>query len=493
MVTTLILYLFESILCLGVFMLAYRLFFTDSTHFHYRRFYLISSLLISIILPLMPLLSYELPAWLLPTAVSDAGQSLRQQTFSWMLLSPDTLDPAATSDATLPVFVLILMGLYLMGALFFAGILGHRLCSVYRLIRSGQCQKQAGYCLVRLEKDLPPFSFLHYLFLGPNSRLLSAAELELVKAHELAHIRQKHSLDLLCLEVVRVLFWFHPLLGYLKKKLREVHEYLADESVTREGIAKKGYAHLLLRLASEQNTHALSTAFSGKQISRRIIMLTRRRSKDRRKYGFAMLLPLSVLLLSLFACMEEPAQNFGSQTEAVAAGEDDSVIQSDQTIGEINWEGNTIYTDDELTAVLGLKKGDPFDKDDLQRRLSSLSIGKDIVSLYMDQGYLFFSIEPQLVEQSANVVDIRMQIFEGEQVRLGKIVFRGNETLSDEAILEKTGMQSGALFNRSQLIEAQRIIAGLGKFDPENVGINPLPRPEEQLVDIEFILDETDR
>ena len=134
---------------------------------------------------------------------------------------------------------------------------------------------------------MPPFSFFNYIFITNSYQSLSADDLQRIKDHEKVHAQQLHSLDVLFIEFISIIFWFNPLLIYLKKSIQEIHEYIVDEKIAERGKGKKDYAELLLKLASEVKGFNLSAGFSGNQIKRRIVMITRQRSLPGYKLMFA--------------------------------------------------------------------------------------------------------------------------------------------------------------------------------------------------------------
>lgn len=157
----------------------------------------------------------------------------------------------------------------------------------------------------------------------------------------------------------------------------------------------------------------------------------------------------------------------------------------------INWVGNSKYTSTELSNTLGIKKGDVYNRSTLDARLfMDQQGGADVSSLYMDNGYLFFSVTPVEVLVEGDSIDLEMRIIEGKQARVNRIIIRGNEKTNDHVILREIRIKPGDLFNRTAIIRTHRELAQLGYFDPEKIEINPLPNPTEGTVDIEFVVAE---
>ena len=152
----------------------------------------------------------------------------------------------------------------------------------------------------------------------------------------------------------------------------------------------------------------------------------------------------------------------------------------------ITWSGNYLYDDKTLSNVLGIKPGSPYSKETLDKRLNYNPTGQDITSLYMNDGYLFFSIDPVEVKVEGDSIDIEMRITEGVQAHIKDINIAGNTKTSDHVLRRTLRTLPGDKFNRELLIRSQREIATLGYFDPEKIGINPVPNPADGTVDINY-------
>ncbi|MES2733683.1 MAG: outer membrane protein assembly factor BamA [Bacteroidota bacterium] len=157
---------------------------------------------------------------------------------------------------------------------------------------------------------------------------------------------------------------------------------------------------------------------------------------------------------------------------------------------DITWSGNYVYKSDILSEVLGIKKGDVYNLEELEQRLNYSPTTQDITSLYMDFGYLFFNIEPVEVAVDGDSIDIEMRIYEGAQANINKIILNGNTQTNDHVVLREIRTLPGQKFSRAALIRTQREIATLGYFDPEKIGINPIPNPQDGTVDIEYTVQE---
>ncbi len=156
----------------------------------------------------------------------------------------------------------------------------------------------------------------------------------------------------------------------------------------------------------------------------------------------------------------------------------------------IDWTGNFIYADETLDAVLGLKKGDVYDLELINKKLNFDPTGVDISSLYMDNGYLFFNVTPVEVGIYQDSIDVEMRIYEGAQATINEVTISGNEKTNDFVIRRELRTIPGRKFSRAELIRTQRELSQLGYFNPEKVNPVPQPNPANETVDIEWQLEE---
>lgn len=154
----------------------------------------------------------------------------------------------------------------------------------------------------------------------------------------------------------------------------------------------------------------------------------------------------------------------------------------------IYWVGNTIYASDVLNKVLGIKKGDVYNQKLLNERLM---VDDDAVaSLYLDNGYLFFNVDPVEVNIEGDSIDMEMRIYEGKQATINEVVINGNTAVYENVIRRELRTKPGQLFSKSDLQRSARELAATGHFDPEKMDIRPVPNPEEGTVDIIYNLEQ---
>lgn len=160
--------------------------------------------------------------------------------------------------------------------------------------------------------------------------------------------------------------------------------------------------------------------------------------------------------------------------------------------GDIAWKGNTKYSDSVLNMLLGIQKGDIYNLELLNKRLGKqLSMeGGDIGSLYQDDGYLFFRIDPVETAVYNDTIDFEIRIMEGPQATIGHVSVSGNDKTKDYVILRELRTIPGEKFSRSDIIRTQRELSQLGYFNPEKIAPNIVPNADNGTVDINWQVEE---
>lgn len=156
----------------------------------------------------------------------------------------------------------------------------------------------------------------------------------------------------------------------------------------------------------------------------------------------------------------------------------------------IKWSGNTKFRQSYMDSALSIKKGDVYDQSVLDSRLNGNPQGFDVASLYMDDGYLFFQVQPVEVLVENDSIDIEIRMMEGPQAIINNIIIKGNTKTSDHVILRELHTRPGDKFSRSDVTRSIRELSQLGLFDPEQLGVNPIPNMANGTVDIEYKVEE---
>ena len=154
----------------------------------------------------------------------------------------------------------------------------------------------------------------------------------------------------------------------------------------------------------------------------------------------------------------------------------------------ISWLGNTMYTSEQLSHVLGIKKGDVYNSKVLDEKLLYDPTG--VMALYQDNGYLFSNVQPVEVLVENDSIDLEMRIYEGKQATVNRVTLVGNTRTNDHVIMREVRTRPGSLYNRSEVQRTIRELAQLGYFDPEKLNVDFNPDPVSGTVDLEYTVEE---
>lgn len=268
-------YLLETSLCWALFFALYYLGLRRQTFFHLNRFFLLGTLALGLVLPLLP--EWEMP-----------GQT--SATFQVWLPALETPAAGASSHGGFHWLAALWAG----GAVLLSLRLFIHLIRLRNISRSGQINLENNFRIVRSSRVQAPYSFFRTLFLPEKDGPWTAEEQDWVLRHEQAHIRGWHSLDILLSELLAVVFWWNPLPYLYRKALAEVHEYIADAEVLREA-SRRQYGQLLLRQTLAAPAFALTHSFHS-SLKNRIAMMTKVPSRKAVGLRYLLVLPLASLL-----------------------------------------------------------------------------------------------------------------------------------------------------------------------------------------------------
>ncbi len=160
-------------------------------------------------------------------------------------------------------------------------------------------------------------------------------------------------------------------------------------------------------------------------------------------------------------------------------------------VRNVTWEGNTVYTDEELTQALDFREGDIFNEIKYEENLQMRRDDGDITSLYQNVGYLFFELIPDIEVVAENELDLHFDIIENEIATIRDVSFSGNTKTHDDVVRRTLRTVPGQTYSRSAIIRSIRELSTLGYFNPEGVEPDLNPNPEERTVDISYRLDES--
>jgi beta-lactamase regulating signal transducer with metallopeptidase domain len=439
-------------------------------------------------------LSLILPVIILPIQWHSHLTSIEPfaNTFSLQANQPDSIITGKSQLNPIQTHSGLNVQLVLLYVFFIAYIIGlayrlfgfaQNLDMIFKFIKQNPKEKENNYWIIRLKNEMPAFSFFNYIFINDNYKNLAKTDLQVIKNHEIVHVKQNHTLDILFFELVSIVFWFNPAMKYLRKSLQEVHEYIVDEKIAGHGEQKKAYAQLLLNLASEAKTFNLVASFTGEHIKRRILMVAKPKTSARYKLLFSVLVPLTAIILLSFSFIHNDGP------EVKTSQQSNSQLTSGNRIGTITWVGNNIYSTDTLNKLLGLKKGDYFSFDELSKSLS-----EGVVSThYFDNNYVFYKADFATNLKGNREYDITITVSEGLRGKIGTVSVTGNTTVPIGDILKNTKVKTGDLFTKTEIVKTVQAIGNMGKFVPEktDVHVNPQGTVTDDgyaIINLEFVV-----
>jgi TonB family protein len=282
-------YIVKTILCSGILILIYYLVLEKERIYRFNRFYLLFSVIFAFLVPLITIKISQFPG-LVPGIVYQPLQST-QSTVSQQFL------PASVHNIH-PVNYLLLIYITVSVFLLFRFIIN--ILVLIRKIRNNITLPYYGVKLVLTYDNQVPHSFLNYVFINKEEFEKEEIEKEIIN-HELAHIKQKHSIDILFIEFITLFAWINPLVYFYRKAMQLNHEFMADESVVKTFTNPQDYQLLLLDKALHPSVLVLSSSFNYLETKKRIIMMTKKTSPRVAILKQIALIPVLVFSVFLFS------------------------------------------------------------------------------------------------------------------------------------------------------------------------------------------------
>ena len=303
------LYLLQVNVGLILFYALYKLVCTRDTFFRSRRFILIVSLVLPFILPFI-----DVREWL-----ESRDRMIMLTHFDYSAVLPEIVVGSEAVETGNRVFVLSewIGYLYLAGVVVLLVRLAIQAFSLYRLIVRLPEKEINGVRVKCLNDPSGPFSFFGWIFLNPAT--VKKDELDEILTHEVAHVKQRHSVDVLLAEMVSICCWINPFAWLLKREVRLNLEFLADRKVMEAGFATKSYQYHLLGLAYNHK-YGLSNNFNFSHLKQRIIMMNKKKSNaaGHIKYALFVLPAFALLVAGNISCSQDASQTEDAKEEVVA-------------------------------------------------------------------------------------------------------------------------------------------------------------------------------
>ena len=346
-----LLYIIKSGIALAIFYLLFIFLKRKDTDFAINRVLIISSVLVSMLLPFVQLpqkIQIPVKVELIPEFEENRIQI---QKFSAEPLNQLVAIPVAKKvqlqeqkqeqrqkQATSFSVADVVKFVYFFGIFTSVLILCYNLMSVWSIFKKAKVIQMDGHRLLIVDRDLSSFAYR-------NSIVISSSDYELYRneilAHELAHIRLKHFYDLMFLELVKTIQWFNPIIYALIRDVKEIHEFQADESVLKGGLNAKQYQLLVIQKGVGHQKFALANSFNYCQIKKRITMMNKPRSQKTTRLKLLAFIPVIGMLLFFFSSCQSPASAKATAEPEVSTSKN-SEIQGTWKLVSYNYSGDSI-------------------------------------------------------------------------------------------------------------------------------------------------------
>ncbi|NAS32221.1 TonB family protein [Flavobacteriaceae bacterium R38] len=279
-------YIIQVIAFQLLFIVVYDFFLKKETFFNWNRVYLLMTSVLSFVIPLIKLEQFK---------------EVIPQTY--VIALPEIIVGANVQDNVAdPGFKLTaLQLLFIIGSIISLLIFIYKLYRIYSLKSNNNKVRYSDYTTVIIKDSTSAFSFFKNIFLG--DRVLEKEHQHIID-HELVHVKQNHSLDLVFFELLKVVMWFNPLIYIYQNRISELHEFIADAKIIKKN-KQKHYQHLLSEVFKTENISFINQFFNSSLIKKRIIMLQKSKSKNIWQLKYLLLIPLVLTMLVYSSCENE--------------------------------------------------------------------------------------------------------------------------------------------------------------------------------------------
>ena len=289
---TLLIYIVKVNIALAVFYLLYMLLFSKDTFIRLRRYYFLSAIIFSLFYPLFTVSALgSLVNFSKEESVATETSVYIGEVTMGEFIVEDTEVGATTIDWTSAIKNILLMGIILLSLRFIAQLL-----SIVRIKMRSEKRSLFGYLFYQLKNEITPFSFFNWIFIHTETH--TENELKQILLHEHTHVCQWHSIDILLVEILRVIFWWNPIVWLMKRDMAINLEYLADQAVLQEGVETTEYQYHLLQLTYQETAVQIVNNFNVSQLKQRIIMMNKNKTPIRKLAKYLSIIPLVLLLIT---------------------------------------------------------------------------------------------------------------------------------------------------------------------------------------------------
>jgi bla regulator protein BlaR1 len=283
-------YILQVILFQVLFLAIYDFFLSKETFFIKNRWYLLSTPMLSFLIPFIKIPSFQ-------KAVPQAFMVQLPEIF----LSPEKVIQNSITETTFYESINYVAILFWIGVCLFSMLFLIKLVKIINLIRKQEVIKQSSFTLILIPNQTKAFSFFNYIFLGKE---IPASQQEKIIQHELVHSKQKHSLDLLFFEFLKIIMWFNPMIYFYQQRITLVHEYISDAIVAKSENKETYINNLLSNFFQVENISFINQFYKPTFIKKRIMMMTKNKSKKMNQLKYLVLIPVLGSMLFYVACTQ---------------------------------------------------------------------------------------------------------------------------------------------------------------------------------------------
>ncbi len=279
-------YILKSSVCLTMFYLFYKLLLSRDTFHRFNRIALLSLIMLSVIIPFCEITLEE------TTVIQRPVMDLEN------LLAAVSMR-TSTESASQSVWLRVMVIAYIIGGILTLCQFAYSFYALFWLMRQGTPKLVDGIHLILTDQSVAPFSWMRTIVISRKDFEESGIE---IMTHEMAHIKARHSIDLLISEICILFHWFNPSVWLLRQELQNIHEYEADESVLNQGVDAKRYQLLLIKKAvGAQRFTSMANSFNHSSLKKRIAMMLKQKSSPWARLKYLYVLPLAALTVVVFA------------------------------------------------------------------------------------------------------------------------------------------------------------------------------------------------
>jgi len=342
-------YILQTIVFQLLFLVVYDLFLKKETFFNINRFYLLITSVLSLLLPLVQ--------------IAAIRNSIPQE---FMIELPDVIIGTATSETGTTLVGSFLgveltwQNLWLLGGILSLSVFSLKLFKLFKLKRIGSVERFHKFSIVKLPGTSAAFTFFRNIFLGED---LSEVQQKRIIIHEKVHVTQKHSWDLLFYEILKIFFWFNPLVYIFQKRMAVLQEYIADRHATTQRTHREYYQELLSQVFQTRKISFINTFFNRSLIKNRIVMLQKSKSKKIVQLKYLLLIPVVATMLIYTSCAQESnAPEYDNSTDLTTNTEGE-ILHKISELKEAIAENGTMTKEQEqiLQKLLVLNQEDGVD------------------------------------------------------------------------------------------------------------------------------------